>query len=333
MPNLSFNQKIVSVSINQNAFFSALAVVLGLSLIHLTGQATLAGFLVVAIQSVSGINAKTTLLKRSGMVLQGALILIATTTLAVLTRTNLLFTLVGAVLLAFSFAYWRQLFPKNWPDIVIPAGVLYFMALTDHRLLEPIIATATGGALGLVLDFILGLLLVTYKPIPLEGTEEITTASKLWLPQSLVIYAIELGLLLVIGLTIDHYAGYPHGYWMPFTAIVVLQVSHTQTLKKVGERLLGTLAGCIAGSFILFLHPSPLVQILLSGVLVFLFLYFVRKNYAVAVIFITMFVLLLLGSHAANPYAIALERVVFTIIGGLLAVLSSFVFLSKKQLT
>jgi len=197
------------------------------------------------------------------------------------------------MLIAFSFAYWRQLFPKNWPDIIIPARVIYFMTLTDNRWIEPVTATAGGGIFGILAEVLLGLLLIfsfhAKLPEPAEEAED--KASKFILKPHLGIYATELSLLLVVGLLIYRFAGYPHGYWLPYTAIVVLQVSHTLTLKKIGERILGTLLGCIAGSVLLLLHPGPAVQVLLSGLSIFLFLFYVRQNYALAAIFITIYVL------------------------------------------
>jgi len=58
MANAAFYNKEISISNTQNALFPALVVTLALSFVHFSGLHSLTGYFVVAMQSVSGINAK-----------------------------------------------------------------------------------------------------------------------------------------------------------------------------------------------------------------------------------------------------------------------------------
>jgi uncharacterized membrane protein YccC len=66
---------------------------------------------------------------------------------------------------------------------------------------------------------------------------------------------------------------------------------------------------------------------------IFVWLCFLRSNYALGTVFITTFVLLLLGTGTSFSLDIVAERIVFTVMGGILTLLSSFIFLKKERLT
>ncbi|PRY14200.1 fusaric acid resistance family protein [Pontibacter ummariensis] len=334
MKNIPTESRQVVISNTQNALFSAVVVVLALWLSNYYRLASLTGFLVVAMLSVTGVNLKETFRARMTTAAQAALVLTGTVALAVVVKDSLLLSAFGVVVLAFSLGYWRRAFPMNWPDINIPAGVLFFMALAEPEVAAPIGTTALGGGVALVFQAVLSIAFrqrtrqgeSSGEEQPKAAAPEGKPGNVFYLGPDLLIYCIELSILLVIGLLVYRLTGYAHGYWMPFTAIVVLQVSHTHTKKRIGERMIGTLIGCVIGSGLLLLHVNVLILTALIALNVFLFLYFVRKNYAVAVTFITIFVLLLLGSISREPLQIALERIAFTLAGGALTFMSSFAF-------
>jgi len=118
----------------------------------------------------------------------------------------------------------------------------------------------------------------------------------------------------------------PHGYWLPFTMVVVLQPDYGATRQKAAQRLFGTLAGSILASLLLWLHlPYTLLMaaIAASG---FVFIYYLKRHYALAVIFITLFVVLLTESSGAVTLAFTTERLAITFAGGLLALGAALLF-------
>ncbi len=46
----------------------------------------------------------------------------------------------------------------------------------------------------------------------------------------------------------------PHGYWLPFTIVVVLQPDYGSTRQRAAQRVLGTFAGSAVASALLWLH-------------------------------------------------------------------------------
>ncbi|QCR21102.1 FUSC family protein [Pontibacter sp. SGAir0037] len=347
MRSTSYLSKEIFITDTQNAFFSAVAVVVALSLSQLADLGMATGFFVVGMQSVTGLNIKGQIRNRIVAAAKAVSVLIGTALLAVATKDHIALAVLGAIALAFSFGYWRQVFPLNWPDVNIPAGVIFFMAMSDAHYSTPVSVTAIGGGLGLLSQLLLCIILPGVGEQEIKATENILSqngnakeesafilqwSQQLKLRPDLLLYSITLSVLLAIGVLIDSFTSYGHGYWMPFTAIVVLQVSHTHTVKRIGERMVGTLCGCLLGSGLLLLHLPPVLHIGLVACNIFLFLYYVRKHYAVAVIFITVFVLLLLGSHSSEPLQLALERILFTLAGGALTFIISFALLHKRQL-
>lgn len=117
-----------------------------------------------------------------------------------------------------------------------------------------------------------------------------------------------------------------HGYWLPLTTMIVLQPDFGSTRKKALERLLGTLAGSILASLVLWLRlPFP-VLMAATAATAFGFGYYLRRSYGVAVVFITLFVVVLTESLGPATLALTVERVADTFAGGLLALLAALVF-------
>jgi uncharacterized membrane protein YccC len=117
-----------------------------------------------------------------------------------------------------------------------------------------------------------------------------------------------------------------HGYWLPMTTMIVLQPDFGSTRKKAVERLVGTLAGSILASFVLWLGlPFPALMSA-TALTAFCFGYFLRRNYRTAVVFITLFVVVLTESLGPATLALTFERVGDTFAGGLLALLAAVVF-------
>lgn len=143
---------------------------------------------------------------------------------------------------------------------------------------------------------------------------------------ALVRFTLRLAALTMFGTAVFRLYGLPHGYWLPFTIVVVLQPDYGSTRQRALERLLGTVAGSILASALLAL-PLPLaVHLAATAAGVFGFAYFVKRNYAFAIFFVTVFIVLLTESRESITIAFTIERVTSTIAGGALALVAAFLF-------
>lgn len=143
---------------------------------------------------------------------------------------------------------------------------------------------------------------------------------------ALVRFALRLAVITMAGVLAYRLLALPHGYWLPFTAIVVLQPDYGATRARAAQRMLGTVVGSLGATALLFLHPPLPVVMAAIAATIFAFGYWLRHNYAVAVVFITLFIVLL--TEAAHPVTIALtaERLASTLAGGGLALLAALWF-------
>ncbi len=140
-------------------------------------------------------------------------------------------------------------------------------------------------------------------------------------------YAIRTTIAATLALFIDQWFRIDHGYWLPFTAMIVAQPYFGATIKKAMQRVAGTVLGGLAGA--LFLRvPTGLYlkEIILFASFVFM-VYYLRKNYAVAVFFITISLVLLFNMEAALSPGLILTRALSTIGGAALAIVAGFALL------
>ncbi len=143
---------------------------------------------------------------------------------------------------------------------------------------------------------------------------------------ALVRFTLRLAALTMLGTAVFEYLRLPHGYWLPFTIVVVLQPDYGSTRQRAGERVLGTIAGSLVASGLLFLHLPIAVLFGATAAGVFLFAFFLKRSYAVAIFFVSIFIVLVTEAHEPVTIAFTLERVLTTLAGGLLALVAAFVF-------
>ena len=73
------------------------------------------------------------------------------------------------------------------------------------------------------------------------------------------------------------------------------------TRQRAAQRMLGTLAGSVLASAFLWLQLPPAVLIAAAAGTMFAFGYWVKRDYAVAIFFITLFIVLLTTLASAYP--------------------------------
>lgn len=132
--------------------------------------------------------------------------------------------------------------------------------------------------------------------------------------------------LLVVGVAAAEWTGWPHGYWLPFTAYVVLQPDFGATRERAMQRLLGTLGGSVLATLVLWAQPPPAALLPLIAACGFAFAFSIRRFYARGVFFLTPMVALIMESAGQGTMAVAWERLAATAAGGALAVVAAFLF-------
>lgn len=142
----------------------------------------------------------------------------------------------------------------------------------------------------------------------------------------LVRFTARVTLLTMAGVAFFLKAGMPHGYWLPLTMAIVMQPDYGATRLRAGQRALGTLAGSIVASGLLWLQLPPAVLALATAATIFGFAYHLKRNYARAVFFVTLMVVLLTESEHPVTLAFTLERLGSTLAGALLALVGSLYF-------
>jgi uncharacterized membrane protein YccC len=143
---------------------------------------------------------------------------------------------------------------------------------------------------------------------------------------ALVRFTLRLAALTMLAVLGYKLHGSPHGYWLPFTVVVVLQPDYGSTRQRAVQRVLGTLAGSVLASLFLWLHPPWLILMIATSGLIFAFGFYVKRNYAVAIFFVTLFIVLLTEAHEPVSIAFTLERLASTLAGGVLALIAALVF-------
>lgn len=145
---------------------------------------------------------------------------------------------------------------------------------------------------------------------------------------ALVRFVMRIGVLMMFGVAV--FKSFPgslaHGYWLPFTMVVVLQPDYGSTRKRAAQRMLGTFTGSIVASGVMYLALPFWAVMTTLAVTVFAFGYMVKRNYGIAVFFVTLFIVLLTEAGGQVTVAFTIERLTVTLAGGLLALLAALFF-------
>src|SRR5690606_40426885 len=114
-------------------------------------------------------------------------------------------------------------------------------------------------------------------------------------------------------------------YWTLLTIMVILKPGLGLTKERNVQRLVGTIIGGIIGALIVYtIHDATIRFVLLIFFFVTAYSFF-RINYIIAVMFMTPYVFIMLSFHVMNSLEMAKERMLDTFLGGMIALLSSYV--------
>lgn len=159
---------------------------------------------------------------------------------------------------------------------------------------------------------------VTFK----EVQSELKNRSYLWV--NAIFYALSLGFASWISLKINLF----NSYWMLITVASFLQQDTFELIiHKNYQRVIGTAVGCLIAALALHIHLPVYTIIVLIGLFYFLGNYFVSRNYAIGMSFITPMSLMQASlSHYTKNQTLIQFRFFDVILGGLLALLVAWLF-------
>lgn len=125
-------------------------------------------------------------------------------------------------------------------------------------------------------------------------------------------------------------------YWATLTAIFLVAQTFGESIKKSAERIIMTIIGCTVGTFLFaLLHTHDWALMSIIAISIFFMSYFFAISYAIAVFFISMLVVFAFGAINNWDTSMLAARILETLIGAAMALLSSALILpisAKTQL-
>ena len=140
-------------------------------------------------------------------------------------------------------------------------------------------------------------------------------------------HAVRISTSLSIAFILQHLLQLSQGFWLLLTVLFVCQPSFSETRKRLLQRSIGTLLGILLGYPVLMLIDGIFAQVFLLIFSAFLFFNYLRTNYGLAVIFITLFVMFLFNLLTGTGIEILPARITETLLGSALSMLAiTFIF-------
>ncbi|MER7765034.1 FUSC family protein [Streptomyces sp. NPDC097619] len=133
-------------------------------------------------------------------------------------------------------------------------------------------------------------------------------------------HAVRLSAVSSAGYVIGHALPFGHAYWAPMASVMVMRPDFGQTYSRAVARFAGTLAGvALATGVVQLLQPGRYLSGLLAVVSAFLMYTLMRTGYAVSQVFVSAYVVFLLGMGGTRWDQTVPDRVALTLVGGVLA--------------
>ncbi|MDT6964486.1 FUSC family membrane protein [Cupriavidus sp. SZY C1] len=139
-------------------------------------------------------------------------------------------------------------------------------------------------------------------------------------------FALRITLAVAVGLWIGDRLPYAsHSYWILLTIVVILKPNFSMTKQRYNDRLIGTLIGCIISVGILRWVHEPLALIAILYLALVASAAFVTIKYRYTAIAACVQVLIQINLLIPGSQTVVGERLVDTVIGGIIASIFSFV--------
>lgn len=135
-------------------------------------------------------------------------------------------------------------------------------------------------------------------------------------------YALRLSITLLVGYCLMYFLNLEKGEWILLTSLLVMQQSFVSTRQRFTERVFGTLYGVVLGLILVQIMPTITGHIILLLISYYLFFFYTKHKYAIAVVFVTILVMTLFNIQFNQGIEVMPARMMHTVIGSILAYLS-----------
>ncbi|AWZ03968.1 MULTISPECIES: FUSC family protein [unclassified Streptomyces] len=133
-------------------------------------------------------------------------------------------------------------------------------------------------------------------------------------------HAMRVSAVVPAGYLIGHALPFGHTYWAPMASVMVMRPDFTQTYSRAVGRFGGTLVGvALATGIVQLAQPGTYLSGFLAVISAGLVYVLMRTGYAVSQVFVSAYVVFLLGMAGGRWDQTVTDRVALTLIGGLLA--------------
>ncbi|MFC9594330.1 FUSC family protein [Streptomyces sp. NPDC056944] len=140
-------------------------------------------------------------------------------------------------------------------------------------------------------------------------------------------HAVRVSAVTAAGYLLGGWLPFGHGYWAPMASVMVMRPDFSQTYARAVARFGGTLVGvALATAVVQSAHPGAYLSAALAVVCAFGMYLLMRTGYAAAQVFVSAYVVFLLGMAGAGLGQTVRDRVLLTLLGGILAMLSYAVY-------
>lgn len=240
----------------------------------------------------------------------------------------------SVVLGLYAFAVHLVLY---YVKMVRPPGNFFFIMIASVAISMPFnLETAPYqiglAGIGTMISCILGLAysLVTLRKV--RAQDEVIKVSKNQYVN--FVESVTFGSFVGLSLLIAYMLDLEKAYWVPTSCAAVMQgVSATHVWQRSAQRILGTFLGLVLTWFILLLQPSLLTISISIIVLQIIVEFLVVRNYAIAVIFITILTIFLAETGTAltvDPTTLIRTRFFDILIGSMVGAVGGWVLYNEK---
>ncbi|WP_454765615.1 FUSC family protein [Cupriavidus campinensis] len=139
-------------------------------------------------------------------------------------------------------------------------------------------------------------------------------------------FALRITMAVAVGLWLGERLPYAsHSYWILLTIVVILKPNYSLTKQRYNDRLIGTLIGCLISVAVLRVVTEPLVLLAILYVALVASAAFATIKYRYTAIAACVQVLIQINLLMPGSQTVVGERLVDTVIGGVIASVFSFV--------
>ncbi|MEW1902269.1 MULTISPECIES: FUSC family protein [unclassified Streptomyces] len=140
-------------------------------------------------------------------------------------------------------------------------------------------------------------------------------------------HAIRVSVVTAAGYLLGAVLPFGHGYWAPMASVMVMRPDFSQTYARSVARFGGTLVGVgLATAVVRSAHPDAHLSAVLAVLCAFGMYLLMRTGYAASQVCVSAYVVFLLGMAGEGVDQTVRERVLLTLLGGLLAMLAYAVY-------